>query len=215
MFWGVDVQENPGGTPEARSHLCVFQASFLMTFAMGRIPHAGSWQNGALLELWGDPQCSSRVETKGMSGNFLSCLKGVKDFFEAPEGGGISLVMLQQKRASFCIEGRISCFFSSCGRKLGVPLELRWGPQGPAHVASGKSSLHASWEVVLGIPLQSVPGPGSSSGAEATASGFLFSADMDVGVPMEFPQGSQALSHVETCKSAFLLSCNSSVMFPV
>ena len=44
MFWGVDVQENPGGTPEARSHLCVFQASFLMTFAMGRIPHAGSRQ---------------------------------------------------------------------------------------------------------------------------------------------------------------------------
>ena len=22
-FWGVDAQENPGGTPEARSHLCV------------------------------------------------------------------------------------------------------------------------------------------------------------------------------------------------
>ena len=43
-FWGVDVQENPGGTPEARSHLCVCLASFLMTFAMGGIPHAGSRQ---------------------------------------------------------------------------------------------------------------------------------------------------------------------------
>ena len=32
------------GTPEARSHLCVCQVSFLMTFAMGRVPHAGSWQ---------------------------------------------------------------------------------------------------------------------------------------------------------------------------
>ena len=41
-FWGVDVQENPGGTPEARSRLCVCLASFLMTFAMGGIPHAGS-----------------------------------------------------------------------------------------------------------------------------------------------------------------------------
>ena len=41
-FWGVDVQENPGGTPEARSHLCVCQASFLMTFATGGIPLAGS-----------------------------------------------------------------------------------------------------------------------------------------------------------------------------
>ena len=215
MFWGVDVQENPGGTPEARSHLCVFQASFLMTFAMGRIPHAGSWQNGALLELWGDPQCSSRVETKGMSGNFLSCLKGVKDFFEAPEGGGISLVMLQQKRASFCIEGRISCFFSSCGRKLGVPLELRWGPQGPAHVASGKSSLHASCEGILEIPLQSLPCLRYSSGAEAGISGFLSSVDMDLGDPVEFQQGNQASSSVQTCKSALLSICNSSLRLPV
>ena len=42
-------------------------------------------ETGALLELWRDPQCSSRVET-GMSGNFLSCLKYVKDPFEAQEG---------------------------------------------------------------------------------------------------------------------------------
>ena len=42
-------------------------------------------ENGALLELWQDPRCSSRVET-GMSGNFLSCIKGVKDPFEAQEG---------------------------------------------------------------------------------------------------------------------------------
>ena len=42
-------------------------------------------ENRALLELWWDPQCSSRVKM-GMSGNFLSCLKGVKDPFEAQEG---------------------------------------------------------------------------------------------------------------------------------
>ena len=34
-----------------------------------------------------------------------------------------------------------------------VPLELRRGPQGPALVASGKASLHASSEGPLGIPL--------------------------------------------------------------
>ena len=50
-FWGVDVQENPGGTPEARSHLCVCLASFLMTFAMGGIPHAGSRQRSITLPL--------------------------------------------------------------------------------------------------------------------------------------------------------------------
>ena len=38
----------------------------------------------AILELFWDPQCSSRVQT-GMSGNFLSCLKGVKDPFLAQE----------------------------------------------------------------------------------------------------------------------------------
>ena len=125
--------------------------------------------------------------------------------------GGISLKMPQQKRASSRIERRISWFFSSCGRKLGVPLELQWEPQGPAFVALGKSSPHASCEGFLGIPLQSVPRPRSSSGTDSETSGFHSIADMDLGVPMEFPQGSHALSRVETYKSTFLLSCNISV----
>ena len=79
--------------------------------------------------------------------------------------------------------------FSSCGRSIGVTLVLRWELQGPARVASGKSSLHVSCEEPLGIPLQSVPDPRSSSGAEAATSDFLFRADMVLGVPMEFPQG--------------------------
>ena len=37
---GVDVWEQ--GFPEARSRLCICQTPFLMTFAMGGIPHAGS-----------------------------------------------------------------------------------------------------------------------------------------------------------------------------
>ena len=111
--------------------------------------------------------------------------------------GWISLETPQQKRASSRVEGRISWFFSSCGRKLGVPLELQWGPQGPARVASGKASLHASCEGPLGILLQLLPGPRSSSGAEARTSGFLSSAGMDLGGPLEFPQVSLASSHVE------------------
>ena len=78
--------------------------------------------------------------------------------------GGISLKMPQRKRASSRLERRISWFFSSCGRKLGVPLELRREPQGPALVALGKSSLHASCEGFLGIPLQLVLCARSSSG---------------------------------------------------
>ena len=33
------------GSPEARSHLCICWASFLMTFATGGVPHAGSRQS--------------------------------------------------------------------------------------------------------------------------------------------------------------------------
>ena len=54
---------------------------------------AGKWtlisrcrgKNGALLELWQDPWCSSVMET-GMSGNFWFCIRGAKDPFKAQEG---------------------------------------------------------------------------------------------------------------------------------
>ena len=128
---------------------------------------------------------------------------------------GISLETLQWKRTSSRIEGRISLFFSSCGSKRGVPLDLRRGPQGLASFASAKSILHASCEEPLRISLQSLLGLRSSSGAEATSSGFLSSDDMDLGVRMDLPQGTQASSHVEICKSVFLSSCNSRVRLPV
>ena len=44
----------------------------------------GGGKTRALLELWWDPWCPSRVET-GMSGNILICLKSVKGPFEAQE----------------------------------------------------------------------------------------------------------------------------------
>ena len=106
--------------------------------------------------------------------------------------------MLHWKRASSRVEGRINWFFSSCGGTLGVSIDLQWRPQGPNHVASGKSSLHASYERALGIPLQWVTGVRSSSGAQAGTSGFLSKADMDLGVPMRFQQGIEASSLVET-----------------
>ena len=103
--------------------------------------------------------------------------------------GGMSLKTPQQKRASSRVEGRISWFFSSSGRKLEVPLEIRRGAQGPAHVASGKCSVHANCEGPLRIPLQSVSVPKSSSGAKAATSGFLSSADMDLGFLWSFCKG--------------------------
>ena len=62
-----------------------------------------------------DSRASSRVET-GMSENFLSCSKGVKDPLEFQMLDVISLETPQRKWASFCLEGRTPWIFSSCGR---------------------------------------------------------------------------------------------------
>ena len=80
--------------------------------------------------------------------------------------------------------------FLSCGRTLGIPLELRRGPQGPTRVASGKSSLHSSCKGALGIPLQLVQGTGPhlelrlepkcSSSVLTWISGFLWSFNRGV-----------------------------------
>ena len=99
-----------------------------------------------------------------MSVNFLSFTLGVKDPLEVREG------RCDFPRDASAEKGLIS----SGGENLlvllklrQVPLELRRGLQGPACVASGKASLHASCEGPLGIPLQSGPGPMSLSVAEA------------------------------------------------
>ena len=86
-----------------------------------------------------DSRASSRVET-GMLGIFLSCSKCVKDLWNFQILGVISLETPQRKWASSRLEGRTSWIFSS----LEGALDLRWGPQGPALVASGKASPHAS-----------------------------------------------------------------------
>ena len=61
-------------------------------------------------------------------------------------------------------------------------LDLRWGPQGPALVASEKASPHESCSGPLGIPLPSMLGTKILCGVAAGTCGFLSSADMDLGV---------------------------------
>ena len=99
-----------------------------------------------------------------MLGNFLNCNKAVKDPFEVQEG-----------KCDFPRDAAVEKGLISHGREnllvilelQQVPLELRWGPQGPTRVASRKASLHASCKGPLRIPLQSVPGTTTSSGVEA------------------------------------------------
>ena len=90
----------------------------------------------------------------GMSGNFLSCIKGFKYHFEFTRERGISLEMLQRERASCRHDGGTSWFSLSCG---GI-LELRRGTQGAYRVGPGKSKLHSSCEGELGIALESLHG---------------------------------------------------------
>ena len=75
-----------------------------------------------------------------MSGNFLSCSKGVKDPLEVPEFSVITPYLPQQKWASLAWRGELPGF----SRVAAGALDLRWGPQEPALVASGKASPHAS-----------------------------------------------------------------------
>ena len=52
---GVDARGFPGGTPEARSRLCVCRASFLMTFVTGGVPHSGPQHRGYFFKI--ENQC--------------------------------------------------------------------------------------------------------------------------------------------------------------
>ena len=121
--------------------------------------------------------------------------------------------MLQWKSSSSCIEQGISWFFSSCGGKLGIHLELRQGPQGTSPVASGKSSLLSSCERENGIAPESQQGnhastrlSGKSCGGALGCSGFLLICDVDVREPLTLLQGSEASFQVARGTSGFLSS---------
>ena len=53
----------------------------------------------------------------------------------------IALEVLQEKRASSCVNGGIFWFVSSHSWRLGIPLQVPWGTQGASHVALEKSGL--------------------------------------------------------------------------
>ena len=86
-----------------------------------------------------DSRASSRVET-GMSGNFLSCSKGVKDPFEVQRLGVNSPRWLSGNGPHLAWRGEPPGF----SRVAAGALDLRRGPQGPALVASEKASPNAS-----------------------------------------------------------------------
>ena len=116
-----------------------------------------------------DCRASSRVET-GMSGNFLSCSKGVKDLWKFQRLGEISLEKPQRKWASSRLEGRTSWIFSTCGRcsplTKGTPGTRSGGlskGQSPCKVLGGLSEFLSHRCLGLRSCVQSVPEPEDSS----------------------------------------------------
>ena len=103
---------------------------------------------------WQDSRASSRVKT-GMSGNFLSCSKGVRTLWKFQRLGVISLTRLSGNGPHLDWRGEPPGF----SRVAAGALDLRRGPQGPALVASGKASPLRVARGPLGIPLPTMPGP--------------------------------------------------------
>ena len=93
-------------------------------------------------------------------------------------------------------------------------LDLRRGPQGPALVASGKSSPHASCSGAFRDSSPVNAGASDLVWSQCRNLRFLSRADMDLEVLLESPQGSQSASLVGACTCAFLPSCSSSVALP-
>ena len=137
-------------------------------------------------------------------------------FLRLKREGGISLELPQWKRAPSSVEGRISWFFSSCGRKHGGPLDLRFGPQRCARDASGKFILHACCAGPLRIPLQSVlgpkhhlelrPEPQVSSPVVTWILGFLWSFNWGVRPRLVWRCGSPLSSRAVKVVSGFMSS---------
>ena len=159
----------------------------------------------------GSPRCGYLRYSSGPLWPYIDCVSLLSEAllaFYVNQG-------IQPLSLLYSNQGRIFWFFSRGSRKLGVPLKLKQGPQGTAHVASGKSSLNANCEGPLEIPLQAVQWPISSSRVKAGTSGFLSSADIDLELPMEFQRRCQASSLSESWKSAFLSSFKISVRLPL
>ena len=77
-----------------------------------------------------------------MSGNFLSCSKGVKDLWKFQMIGVISLETPHRKWASSRLAGRTSWIFSSCGRCSRLTTGTTWTCSGGLRKGQSPCELH-------------------------------------------------------------------------
>ena len=170
--------------------------------------------------MWRDPRCSFRGET-GMSGNFLSCMNVVMDPLEIKREGGISLKMLQRKRASSSVEWRISWCFSSFFRKHGVPLEIRRGPHELTRVATGSSRVKMGTSRTSSCGLRKGQSPcelqGASQDSSPVCAGskvLFWSQGQNLRFPLHCYRGAWGSSGASTGESGLVSSGDMHVHFP-
>ena len=157
-----------------------------------------------------DSRASSRVQT-GMSGNFLSCRKGVKDRLEVPRLGVISLETPQRKWGSSRLEGRTSWIFSSCGRCSGLTTGtsgtrsggLRKG-QSPCRLLEGLSGFLSRRCLGLRPCVESVPEPEHSSPVLTWILGYFWSLPRGVSPRLVWGHASALSSRDGAAVSCFL-----------
>ena len=154
-----------------------------------------------LLWMRAGPSCFLPLET-GMSGNFLSCSKGVKDHFEVPEVRCDLPRDASADMASSRLAGRTSCIFSSwyrCSRlKTGTSRSRSGGlrkVQSPCELLGGLSVFLSLRCWGLRPCVESVPKPEDSSpvltwilgysGVSPGASVLVLSRGMHVHFPPE------------------------------
>ena len=131
-----------------------------------------------------ESQCSSQVET-GMSENFLSCNKGVKDPFKVQEGRCDLPQDASAEKGLISSAGATSWIFSSYSRSLSsydgdLRDPLLWPQERPVsmRVARVLSGLLSSRGLVLRPLLESRPEPEISSPVLPWILGFLWSLHM-------------------------------------
>ena len=156
-----------------------------------------------------DSRASSRVET-GMSGNFLSCSKGVKDPLEVPEARLISLVTPLRKWVSSRLEGRTSWIFSSCHRcsRLTTGTSgtrsggLRKG-QSPCELHGGISGFLSRQCRCLRSCVESVPKPEASSPVLTWILGYFWSLHRGFSPRLDLGHAPALSSRAEAAVSCF------------
>ena len=127
-----------------------------------------------------------------MSGNLLSCSKGVKDPLEVAEVRSDYPETPQRKWASSRLEGRTSWIFSSWGRwsrLMTVTSESRSGGhrkgQSPCELLAGFSGFHSRRCWVLRPCVESMPKPEDSSPVLTWILGYFWSLPRGVSPRLE------------------------------